>query len=314
MKHLFRALAGLALAAGLLGCGTLPDAQPFADATNALSSSVKTSGQAVSDSLRDTGGIVPLAESAFYEKKAQELDTAWKDRVKATQGAVAYSMALADLVAAGKSGADTAKKLSDNVGALATAAGIPIAAPLADTLGDIARFLLERIAIIRSSEKLEDAVQQAQPAIDKIAAHLAVESAEQLKPLLDAAYKNSISGIKSKYDADSNFSAKLSEQRDKIRESVLKDQKKVSELQEFDQLQESLDARLRERDKKIDVASQAFKTRLALVNALGASAGTWAAAHRDLANAIREKRKVTVTELQDTVTEIRDLIKKVRAI
>lgn len=314
MNYLFRVLLALAISVSLFGCGTLPDAQPFADATSALSSAVKTSGGAASDSLRDAGSVLPPNETAFYEKKATELDAEWDKRIKAAQGAVAYSVALVDVVAAGKSGADTAKKLSDNVAALATAAGIPIAAPVVGVAGDIARFLLERIAIIRSSEKLEEAVQQAQPAIDRIATHLADEAASQLKPVLTAAYKNSISGIKGAYEAESNFSPQLSIQRVKLHELVLKDQEKVPDLRELDQLQQSVDARLKERDKKIDVATQAYKTRLALVSALGASASSWAAAHRDLASAIREKRKVTVAELQETVAEIRDLIKKVRAI
>jgi hypothetical protein len=314
MRNLSRILALLALPTMLVGCGTLPDGRPFADASCALSASVKASGDAVSESLRDVGGVLPPPEAARYESWADSLKNAWAERVKATQGAVAYSQAIADLIAAGQAGAETAKRVGDSLGALAVAAGISVAAPEAGVVGDIARFLLERIAIVRASQKLEDAVLQAQPAVDRIAEHLAYESANKLKQILIDAYKNAVNGIKQSYDADRNFAQALDVKRVKLREEALADPKRVPELLELDRLKESVGARLREGEQKIEQVSAAYKTRLQLVNALANSATAWAAAHRDLASAIREKRKVTVTELQETVSELRELVKKVRAL
>jgi hypothetical protein len=307
-----RNLAAAALAAALVGCGTLPDGRPFAEASSALSASVKTSGQAVSASIRDTAGVLPAAESKQYGAWADSLDSVWAERVKATEGAVAYSEAIAGLIAAGQAGTETAKQVGDDLGALATAAGIPIAAPVAGVAGDIARFLIERIAIVRASDKLEDALEKAQPAVNRIAEHLADEAANRLRPILIAAYKNSVSGIKQSYDADSSFVQELDQRRDRMREAAMADSKKVPELLEFDRLKESASARLKERDQKLERVSAAYGARLQLINALASSASAWATAHRDLAAAIRERRKVTVTELRESVNELRDLIKKVR--
>lgn len=306
--------AALALAAVLAGCGTLPDGRPFADASSALSASVKTSGQAVSDSLRDAGGVMPAGEAASYAQLASELDKVWAERTKATQAATAYSQAIADLIAAGSAGAETTKQVGDSLGALATAAGIPVAAPLAGVAGDLARFLFERMAIVRASQKLEDAVELAQPAVDRIAEHLADESLNKLRPILKSAYLNSLSAIEGSYGTEVDFDQQLLKRRKVLLEEVLKDAKKEPALRELDRLREIVAPRLKERDLKVEQLSAAYKTRLQLVNALANSATAWAEAHRDLASAIREKRAVTVTELQETVAEIKDLIKKVRAL
>ena len=50
------------------------------------------------------------------------------------------------------------------------------------------------------------------------------------------------------------------------------------------------------------------------MNALTTATRSWAAAHRDLASAVREKRSVNATELQHTVVELKDLTKKVTAL
>jgi hypothetical protein len=314
MKRIPPRLAALALAAALAGCGTLPDGRPFADASSALSSSVRASGQAVSDSLRDAGSLMRPSEARDYEELAQSLDAAWAERIKATQGAVAYSQAIAELIAAGNSGAQTARQVGDNLEALAAAAGISMAAPVVGVAGNAASFLFERIALIRASHKLEDAVLLAQPAVDQIAAHLAFETTAKLKPILKAGYKNSISAIKDGYSAEDDFAKNLDARRDNLLQTLLKNPENESELVVLERLRAHVSPQLQERDQKIEQVLKAYKIRLALVNTLAGSAPIWAAAHRDLAWAIQEKRKVSVIELQETVGELKELIKQVRTL
>lgn len=314
MKNIINAVTVLLLATLLSGCGTLPDAKPFADATSALSVAVKTSGQAVSDSLRDAGGAMPGEESKKYEAYADELQKAWGDRVMAMQGAVTYAEAIADLVAAGNNGGATAKKVGDSLSALAAATNIPIASPVVGVISDIGKFIAERIAIVNASKTLEEAVAQAQPAVDKIAEQLAQDTTSKLKPILVNAYKNTISGIKTQYDADDNFAQQIGTKRDKYRKDALADQKNIPSLIEFDRMQETVSQKIKERNQKIEQAASTYKVRLQLVGTLSTAVTTWGTAHRDLANAIREKRKVTVTELQETVSDLKGLIKEVRAL
>lgn len=312
MKYV-RLLIAILLVSLLAGCGTLPDARPFADATSALSVSVKASGSAIADSLREAGSVTP-SDQAVYEKHIQRFEDAWSARVKAAQGAAAYSEAIADLIAAGKEGGETVKRVGDSLGALAAVSGISLAAPAVGVAGDIARFIVDRIAIVRASQTLEEAVAKAQPAVDRIAEHLVSEADGQLKPILKDAYGNMISGIKSQYDADNDFATAFRQKQTTLRIETLKDSKNVSQLQEFDKVNAAVSERLKERDQKIEKAAAAYRIRLQLINSMSTATIAWAAAHRDLAIAIKEKRKVSVEELNDTVIDLKDLIRKVRAL
>jgi hypothetical protein len=297
----------------LAACGTLPDGKPFADATGTWSASVRTSGQAISDSLRDAGSVEPR-DKAAYDKLTKDFEAAWSERIKAAQGVVAYSNAIADLLAASKESAETIKKAGDALEGLATAVGIPVAAPVVGVATDLASFVFSRIAIVRAQRQLDDAVAQAQPAVDRIAIHLVDEANRKLKPYLKDAYDNIVNGIKDKYDADDNFAAAFRGKQAAMRQATLNDPAKVAQLQEFDKVHANVAVRLKERDQKIDEAAAAYKARLQLVNALSTSTMAWAQAHRDLAAAIKEKRKVNAAELQETIVELKDLIKKVRAL
>jgi hypothetical protein len=297
----------------LAACGTLPDGKPFADATGTWSGAVRSSGQAISDSFRDAASVEPK-EKPTYDKLIKDFDDAWSARTKAAQGAVAYSNAISDLLAAGKEGAETANKVGDALQGLAAAAGIPVAAPAFGVATEIAAFLWERIATVRASRQLEASVAEAQPAVDRIAEHMVDEANGQLKPLLENAYKNAVSSIRGKYSADGDFAVDFARKQSELRSAALNDPKKVSELQEFEKVHVTLLARLKERDQKVEEAASVYRTRLQLINALSTSTAAWAQAHRDLAVAIKEKRKVNAAELQETVAELKDLIKKVRAL
>lgn len=313
MKNLSVSMTTFLLALLLASCGTLPDGKPFADATGVWSASVKTSGQALSDSLRDAGSVEPK-DKDLYKKNVKTFEEAWSVRVKAAQGVVAYSNSIVDLIAASKESGETVKKAGDALEGLAAAVNIPLAAPVAGVAGDLARFLLDRIAVVRASKKLEEAVAQAQPAIDRIAEQLVIEADAQLKPTLKEAYDNMVSGIKTQYEVDDNFAASFRDNQTALRQATLKDLTKVAQLHELDKVQVTVSASLKERDQKIDQAAAAYKARLQLVNALSTATVAWAGAHRDLTSAIKEKRKVNAAELQETISDIKELIKKVRAL
>jgi hypothetical protein len=165
MKHLLAVL----VVTLTTGCGSLPNARPFANATSTLSASVKTSGQALTDSLRDAGSLLPKDKSS-YEKAIQKFDAAWTFRIKAAEGAVAYSNSVANVIAAAGEARETINKVGDSLGALAGAAGIALpAAPVIGIAKDIGEFIAVRVAVVRTSRKLEEAVTQAQPAVERIA-------------------------------------------------------------------------------------------------------------------------------------------------
>jgi hypothetical protein len=302
-------LAGTAVLLG--GCGTLPEARPFAEATNTLSVTVVASGTAITDSMDEAGSAVP-GDAAEYQKLAGTFGQAWRFRVEAAQAMVTYAESIADLVAAGTQGSETADAIANSLTALAAVSGVPLAAPAVGVAGDAARLIVRNIAIVRASRSLEGAVASAQPGIDLVAGRIVDETEHLVRPILKNLYKNIASGIKSRYEADANFSAALHAKREALRRAAIDDAANLPKLEELDHAEATVAASLKEQDRQLDAAAAAYKVRLQLLDGVSAATASWAQAHRDLAAAIRDKRKVDVTELLLTIQELRDLVKKVR--
>ena len=303
-------LLALALALAVSGCGTLPDATPFADASRTLSNSVALAGQAVADSLGEAGALSESDEAA-YKARADRFRTAWAERVATTRAVAAYAESISDLISAGQEGGETVKKVGESLSGLAGTLNIPLASPALGVLGDVGRFLADRIAMVRASDRLETALAQAQPAIDRLADRIANENDLQLRTVLDSAFKNQRSLISGKYGAEQDQLKQLEDRRMKLVSQALTDPGALPVLLQHDQALANLRTRLAERDRRLAEAATAHKARLQLLNALSAATLTWAQSHRDLAVAVKQKRKVTVAELQTTITELKSLAKKV---
>lgn len=294
----------------LIGCGTLPDAAPFADASRSLATATRASGHALTDSMSEAGALV-AADKATYEQLSKDFAAAWGVRVAAVQVVVGYSEAIADLVAAGRQGGEAAGKVADSLKTLVESVGIPLAGPAFGVASDLARFLADRVAIVRASARLEAAVAQAQPAVDRVAEHIVSESERQLKPILINVSKNIISSIRGLYGGDDDFAVALAKKMTQPRQAALGDPLTLPQLREFDRTQAEVAARLQERDRRLEQAANLFKTRMALLNALSSATLSWAQAHRDLAAAILAKRRVSVAELQSSIVELKRLTQKV---
>lgn len=313
IRHLRRLGLCLALAgsvSALSGCGTLPDARPFADATSALATSISASGQAVDDSIQQAATLSP-ADKADHERLAREFDEAWQVRVDAARAMVAYSESVADVVAAGQEGSVSVGRVADSLGALAATVGIPVASPAIGVAGDLSRFLADRIAIVRASAKLESALAQAQPAVDRLAERIAADAERQLRPIVRNLHGNITSAIRGAYDADNDFATQIRRKRGDARTAALNNPSDLTRLLDYDRAEATVAARLQERDRQLDAAAAGYKARLQLVAALAGATRSWAQNHRDLAAAVRDRRKVDVAEIQRTVTELRALARKV---
>lgn len=298
------------VAFAVTGCGSLPDARPFADASQALATSVASAGQAVADSLGEAGAL-SQADDAAYKARADRFRAAWAERVTAARAVAAYSESISDLISAGQAGGETVKQVGDSLAGLAGALNVPLASPAVGVAGDVARFLADRIALVRASDSLETALAQAQTAVDRLAVRLATDTDQPLRTVLDNAYKNQRSQIRGEYDDEQNQLGPLEANRLKLMTQALADPARLPALLQQDQALASLRARLAERDRRLAEASAAHRARLQLLNALSAATLTWAQAHRDLAAAVKDKRKVGVAELQAMITELKSLARKV---
>ena len=229
----------------------------------------------------------------------------------ASRAVAAYSASISDLISAGQVGGETVKKVGDALSGLAGALNIPLAAPAVGVVGDVARFLVDRIATVRASDRLETALAQAQPAVDRLAERIATETDQPLRSMLDNTYKTQRSQISGKYGAQQDPLQRFEKERLAPASQALANTDVLPVLLQQDQALASLRSRLAERDSLLAKASMAYKARLQLLNALSAATLTWAQSHRDLAVAVKQKRKVTVAELQATISELKSLSKKV---
>lgn len=310
MNRLIACVGLLLLAFALTGCGTLPDAKPFADASQTLATSVTSAGQAVADSLGEAAEG-SATDAAAYKDLTDRFRTAWAERVAAARAVAAYAESVSDLVSAGKEGGETVKKVGDSLAGLAGALGVPLASPAVGALGDVARFVALQITTVRASDRLETALAQAQPAVDRLAERVALESDQQLRTVLVAAHKNQNTQIKRLYGSEQDQVKQLEVRKLGLVTLALTDATVLPTLLQHDQVLANLRARLAERDRRLDEAASAHKARLQMLNALSTATVTWAQAHRDLAAAVRDKRQVSVANLQATVTELKTLAKKV---
>lgn len=310
-------LSCLFLSCLLAGCATVPDGKPFAEATGVWAATVKTSGQAVADSLRSAPGAAP-DEQVRTQKIADEFGAAWAGRVRAVDGVVAYSGAMVDLVSASGDTDATVKKVADAVQGLATAANIPLAGSVVEAGSDVARFLLAQIANVRATRQLEQSILAAQPAVERITDQMTMDG-KNLIGLINDAYKNQLSSINELYLDEAKLARALQRKQLELGGQMTSgsgpvDPLKLAQMQDLDKIRASALARLAERDQKLEQAASAYKARLQMLNGLNTATLAWLAAHRDLADAVRQKRKINVAQLQETMGDLKELIRKVRAL
>ncbi len=308
-KRIFRAVASLSLFM-VVGCGTLPDASPFADSTLTLENSLRASGLAVATSLEEMEALDP-ANKLEHERLSRKFETAWQIRQKAAQAMTTYAQAISNLVAAGQEGKQTVAVVADGLSELATTLGIPVVSATVSVATDLVSIVVEQIAIVRASDGLQDAMSRAQPVMDRITEILVQESGSELRDMLTLANKNAVSSIRGAYDRDEAFYMRVLEVQNADSKTVFSSPQSLARRQILDQIEATTLTKIKQRDQLLTVTRLRNKLRMQLLDAQAETARTWARSHRDLSNAIREKRKVDVVELQQSIAELKALSKKV---
>lgn len=157
------------------GCAPpVPDLSPFAEQTAGMSSAVEVG-------FDRTRGLLIGAELGAAE--VRELERAWRQTGMTLDALVAYSGTLADLAAAGSSGAEVGEQLAaaldDVVGVLGLS---PFPPPFEAAVAELAA----SVAAVRAHRALRRAVGAAQPAVDGIA-ELVVANLASLDTLVQEA-------------------------------------------------------------------------------------------------------------------------------
>jgi len=302
------------LVAVLAGCATLPDVAPYRDATVQLRSAVLASGNAVGAELRNAALAVEEKDRANLEKSAKTFSENWQVRVESADALVVYAQALAEITKAGKEGGDTARSLAAALEQLAGGVGIalPPAGAVA-TLTDTAAFVYAQVAAVKASRSLEDALVAAQPAVNEIAAKLGKDLDASLA-LVEAAYLLQRLALDDKYGQEKSFLKALERERRKLYgqgQLSREDEKRLKEIGELydssKSWREPMQAAFAQLEKRHEVERE-------VIVATKAAVAEWAAAHRGLAFAVRDRRTINVEGLIQATLEARELVRRLRAL
>ncbi len=305
-----------ALFALLEGCASLPDLTPYRDATLQLRSTVLAGGSAVQSGLDAAAGSYEAGDPAAMRirESSQKFATDWKARVEAADALVAYTDAVADIARSATEGAEAARSLADSLGKLATGAGIVL--PASGTLAaatDAAAFIYGHIAAVRAAQSLDQALQAAQPAVDRVATLLA-QDLQASEDILRVTHRLQRDALVLNYNEELGYLKTLVKERKEIyARSGLRPEdeqrlRKIGELYEVTRVwREPLEKARAEMESTL-------KVRIELIKATQVAVAEWAAAHRAIAAAVREKRTVNVEALIQATLEARALVRRLRAL
>ena len=319
MKPSIRGVAKLllpAMLALLTGCAALPDMTPYRDATLQLRSTVVAGGNAVQSGLESAAASYEKGDATATKirEEAAKFNVEWQARIKGADALVAYSEAVTDIARSGTEGAASARSLADALTGLATGVGVvlPPAGTVA-TVTDVATFVYGHIAVARAAMSLDQALQSAQPVVDRAATVLSQDLQASLD-ILHAARRLQATALALKYNEETAYLKTLAEERKTIYGKGTLTSADEKRLRQIDALFEAT-REWREPMEKYQAEMETnYRLRIQLINATQAAVAEWAAAHRSIAAAVREKRSVNVEALVQATLDAKELVRRLRAL
>lgn len=305
-----------ALLAGLTGCASLPDMSAYRDATLQLRSTVVAGGNAVQSGLESAAASYGAGDPTATQIKQQSdrFGREWRARIDGADALLAYTEAVTDLARSGTQGEASARKLADALGGLATGVGVVLpAAGTVATVTDAAAFVYAHIAAVRAAKSLDQALQSAQPAVDRLAAVLSQDLQASLD-ILHAARRLQATALALKFNEEAAYLRTLARERKTL---YGKDPLTPADEQRLRQIVELFEAtrEWREPMEQHQAALEAqYRLRIQLINATQAAVAEWAAAHRSLAAAVRENRSVNVEALVQATQEAKERVRRLRTL
>ena len=319
MKPSIRGVAKLllpAMLALLMGCAALPDMTPYRDATLQLRSTVVAGGNAVQSGLESAAASYEKGDATATKirEEAAKFNVEWQARIKGADALVAYSEAVTDIARSGTEGAASARSLADALTGLATGVGVvlPPAGTVA-TVTDVATFVYGHIAVSRAAKSLDQALQSAQPVVDRAATVLSQDLQASLD-ILHAARRLQATALALKYNEETAYLKTLAEERKTIYGKGTLTSADEKRLRQIDALFEATREWREPMEKAQAEMETNYRLRIQLINATQAAVAEWAAAHRSIAAAVREKRSVNVEALVQATLDAKELVRRLRAL
>lgn len=288
----------------LSGCASLPDAGPFLEASTQLRSGIASSGAVVESELRrmEPGG------KAYADRLAKE----WTARVALGDALVRYAESLQAITKAGGEGREAVQSLADSATTLASAAGIALpGAPVVGVAIDAARFIYAQIALARAARSLEEALALAAPAVDETAAVIA-NNLRSVDEILVLASTDLRRAARTRLQDKLGFREHWERQRDSLYSKKATAPELLRELEEANRLIATTKEWYEPHEREMAEIARRSNAGRILIHATADAVMQWAASHRQLVGAIRDRRPVNPQSLIDATRELRDLTRRIR--
>jgi len=287
---------------------------PYRDATVQLRSTLLAGGGAVQAGLEAAAaGYEADSDTALtIRKQADRFTEAWRARVEGADALVAYADAVADIARAGGEGAASARSLADALTRLAL--GVGIALPPSDSVAavtDAAAFVYGHIAATRAAPSLQQALQSAQPAVDRVSVLLARDLQATLV-ILRSAHELQRTALTQRHNEEMGYLKALESERNRLyaRDSMgAEDEARLLRIAELIEATRAWREPLQTVQAAMD---EDLRLRVTLIETTRTAVAEWAAAHRNLVAALRDKRAVNVEALVQATLEARELVRRLK--
>lgn len=330
LLFLLRALVGVWVYAWIAGCAAPPDPSALDKATRTLGSSVRAIGNETQRRLESTPETKALAA---------DFQSHWAVRDHALEAAAAYTRSLVVIYA--QAHVSQPQALSASLQQLARSVGIggsTVSGVAASTSGaggfgmgigmgmgmgvgagvgvleltaDTIAFVHAQIALVEASRTLAEALERAQPVIDRIAA-LILADTDDLENIVRAVAVLERAEIVEKFDGPLAFVRSLEQRRDELRR-VSYSQMQGPQLEELARIEAIRAPFVEELAPYFDGLRSIEADEEMLLASIGAVRDAllaWSGAHADLARAARADQPVDVEALAEAIARMHALIER----
>ena len=322
-----RILSTLVVVGGLSGgCASLPDTRGFTAATIQLKEAVGTTGEAVNAevvSARNAGA------TTVSEESIRNLEAAWSGTMRSLDAMVAYAQSIEQIVDSGNRGPEGAKAVADSVKRLVDTARVDA---ITEAGSKVAQLSLETVAFVYgeytknvAAKSLEEALERAGPAMVKISALVQAQVADARRLFVQQISAQVIeldggSGygdwIRQNDDLSGNEKKATAQLLALTTQGSAGDPERIKELRlrldHLDRVRPPIARHVSEYHGKVEAIRRREKAGLSIIGAARNALATWGATHQQLAEAVRERRSVTVDSLVAAVAEVRTLSQRWR--
>ena len=319
----------LVCATGLIaGCGALPDVGPFAEATGNLATAVEGAGASARQAIAD-GYDPALPETrGAAAARADRFGKAWDHRVAVVNAFSRYADGLAAVARAGDGGEAAAQAVTGQFTRLLEAVrpGVGVDAG-ASAVATAAEKIYGEYARQAAATTMAGAVERNQPCVQQLADALRKDW-DAVRELVDSSYDEMLTAALADGETDRAALAEIAKARPKDREEVLRltvatpageaDKAKLAEararLEGLERVYGQIvnDPKYVARERTVADLRARRTELLATIDRAKRVTAEWAAAHGELAAALRERRPVSFTRLLMLSEELLGVYEKAR--